>query len=131
MKYYKEINGKLVEPPKNLRKPDGSYIINYNLNEEQLIKDGYLQYTDTQVQVINNEEETLNVQNMTFSKLKVKEKLVEIGIWETLKESLTENEYEDLLLAKDLAFDNPTFIKFYIQLKDQIENIDDILMTCI
>lgn len=133
MKYFKEIDGKLVEPPKNYRKNDGSVIINYNLNEEQLIQDGYRQYTDEEIQRYNqnNEEKTPMIQSMSFSKLKVKEKLMEMEIWETLKASLTENEYEDLLLAKDLAFDNPTFVKFYNQLKEQIENIDDILMQCI
>lgn len=133
MKYFKEIDGKLVEPPKNYRKNDGSVIINYNLNKEQLIQDGYRQYTDEEIQRYNqnNEEKTPMIQSMSFSKLKVKEKLMEMEIWETLKASLTENEYEDLLLAKDLAFDNPTFVKFYNQLKEQIENIDDILMQCI
>ena len=79
----------------------------------------------------NNESEIESIENKSFSKLKVKEKLVELGIWETLKNSLSESEYEDLLLAKDLAFDNVTFVKFYNQLKEQIPNIDAILMECI
>ena len=66
-----------------------------------------------------------------FSKLKVKEKLVELNLWSTIKNSLTEDEYEDLLLADDFAFDNELFVKFYNQLKNQLENIDEILMTCV
>lgn len=136
MKYYKVVNGELVKPPKNYRKKDGSVIINYDLNTEQLIKDGYREFADEEVQFYynnqnNNEVELESIENKSFSKLKVKEKLVELGIWEILKNSLTETEYEDLLLAKDLAFDNPTFVKFYNQLKEQIPNIDAILMECI
>lgn len=135
MEYYKIIDGKLVKPPKNYKRMDGSVIINYNLNINQLIKDGYRPFTDEEIQSFKNENdentEIDSIENKSFSKLKVKEKLVELGIWETLKSSLTETEYEDLLLAKDLAFDNQTFVKFYNQLKEQIQNIDAILMECV
>ena len=136
MEYYKVIDGKLVKAPKNLKRDDGSVIINYNLNVDQLIKDGYRTMSNEEIQFFyneqnNNEPEIDSIENKSFSKLKVKEKLVELGIWETLKSSLTETEYEDLLLAKDLAFDNQTFVKFYNQLKEQIPNIDMILKECI
>ncbi len=137
MSYFKEINGKLVKPPKNFKNIDGSIICNFNLNEVKLIENGYRNYTDEEVQEFleaNQEEtnnESNNIQSYSFSKLKVKEKLVELNIWSSLKESLTEDEYEDLLLAKDLAFDNPIFVKFYNQLKLTIPDIDEILMDCI
>ena len=137
MSYFKEINGKLVAPPKNFKNIDGSIICNFNLNEVKLIENGYKNYTDEEVQEFleANQEETSdesnNIQSYSFSKLKVKEKLVELNIWSSLKESLTEDEYEDLLLAKDLAFDNPIFVKFYNQLKLTIPDIDEILMECI
>ena len=137
MSYFKAINGKLVAPPKNFKNIDGSIICNFNLNEVKLIENGYRNYTDEEVQEFleaNQEEtndESNNIQSYSFSKLKVKEKLVELNIWSSLKESLTEDEYEDLLLAKDLAFDNPIFVKFYNQLKLTIPDIDEILMDCI
>lgn len=136
MNYYKIVDGKLIKPPKNYRRDDGSVIINYNLNINKLIEDGYRNFTNEELQAYydeqkNNEAENISIEDRSFSKLKVKEKLVELGIWETIKNSLSESEYEDLLLAKDLAFDNPTFVKFYNQLKDQIQNIDAILMECI
>ena len=134
--YFKIENDKLVTPPRNFKNQDGSIIINFYLNEEKLIEKGYRQFTDEEIIAFNEEHNIIpetsepDIRSMSFSKLKVKEKLVELEIWDTLKSSLTDDEYEDLLLAKDLAFDNPTFVKFYDQLKIQIPNIDDILIEC-
>lgn len=130
MSYFKEVNGKLVSPPKNFKNQDGSIIINFNLNEEKLIEQGYRQYTDEEIQQYNAEQEGPDITSYRFSKLKVKEKLVELNLWTTIKNSLTEDEKDDLFLANDFAFDNTTFVKFYNQLKNQIQNIDEILIQC-
>lgn len=70
------------------------------------------------------------IKSMRFSKLKVKQKLVELNLWQTLKDSMSENEYEDLMIADDFAFDNELFVKFYNTLKEQIDDIDNLLLDC-
>lgn len=70
------------------------------------------------------------IKSMRFSKLKVKQKLVELNLWQTLKDSMSEDEYEDLMIADDFAFDNELFVKFYNTLKEQIDDIDNLLLDC-
>lgn len=70
------------------------------------------------------------IKSMRFSKLKVKQKLVELNLWQTLKDSMSEDEYEDLMIADDFAFDNELFVKFYNILKEQIDDIDNLLLDC-
>lgn len=70
------------------------------------------------------------IKSMRFSKLKVKQKLVELNLWQTLKDSMSEDEYEDLMIADDFAFDNELFVKFYNTLKEQINDIDNLLLDC-
>lgn len=69
--------------------------------------------------------------NMRFSKLAVKSKLKELGLWDGVKNQLSEDEYEDLLIADDLAFDNEIFVRVYESLKPSIPNIDEFLKLCI
>lgn len=69
--------------------------------------------------------------NMRFSKLAVKGKLKELGLWDVIKNQLSEDEYEDLLIADDLAFDNEIFVRVYESLKPSIPNIDEFLKLCI
>ena len=69
--------------------------------------------------------------NMRFSKLAVKSKLKELGLWDVIKNQLSEDEYEDLLIADDLAFDNEIFVRVYESLKPSIPNIDEVLKLCI
>jgi hypothetical protein len=72
-----------------------------------------------------------DIKTLRFSKLAVKAKLKELGLWETITKTLNEDEYEDLLIADDFAFDNELFVRVYESLKPQIPNIDEILRQCI
>ena len=72
-----------------------------------------------------------DIKTLRFSKLSVKAKLKELGLWETITKTLNEDEYEDLLIADDFAFDNELFVRVYESLKPQIPNIDEILRQCI
>ena len=133
MKYYKEQNNQLIEAPINFIEQDGTMIFNFNINEIKLLEYGYKAMTDQEVEQYYSDKEKAedNIELYRFSKLKVKEKLVELNLWNTIKNSLTDDEYENLLLANDLAFDNEIFIKFYNQLKQQLPNINEILKQCI
>lgn len=133
MKYYKEQNNQLIEAPINFIEQDGTMIFNFNINEIKLLEYGYKAMTDQEVEYYYSDKEKAedNIELYRFSKLKVKEKLVELNLWNTIKNSLTDDEYENLLLANDLAFDNEIFIKFYNQLKQQLPNINEILKQCI
>jgi hypothetical protein len=75
--------------------------------------------------------ETADITKKRFSKLAIKYKLKELGIWDIVKASLTDDEYEDLLIADDFAFDNELFVKVYESLKLQIPNIDELLAACV
>ena len=127
MKYYKEQNNQLIEAPINFIEQDGTMIFNFNINEIKLLEYGYKAMTDQEVEYYYSDKEKAedNIELYRFSKLKVKEKLVELNLWNTIKNSLTDDEYENLLLANDLAFDNEIFIKFYNQLKQQLPNINE------
>ena len=77
------------------------------------------------------QEPVKKLTDMRFSKLAVKCKLKELGLWDGIKEQLSEDEYEDLLIADDFAFDNELFVKVYESLKPSIPNIDEILKACV
>lgn len=77
------------------------------------------------------QEPDKEILNMRFSKLAVKSKLKELCLWDVIKNQLSEDEYEDLLIADDLAFDNEIFVRVYKSLKPSIPNIDEVLKLCI
>ena len=92
-------------------------------NDQSLIlENGFAEYVYTAKQ--------LTKQDYRYSKRKIKNKLVQLGLWETVKENLTADDYEDLILSEDFAFDDQLFVKCYNMLKDKIENIDDLLTQC-
>lgn len=92
-------------------------------NDQKLILDsGYQIYVPKKVQI--------SVKHMRFNKRKIKNKLVELGYWKLIKDSLSEDEYEDLILSEDFAFDDPIFVKCYQMLKTIIEDIDSLLKEC-
>jgi hypothetical protein len=65
-----------------------------------------------------------------FSKYKVAQKLMELGLWDTLKNNLTDEQKEFLYLARDFTMNDPIFKAMYDQLKPTIPNIDDLLREC-
>lgn len=94
-------------------------------NDQQLIlANGY------QVYVPSNQPCIINVKQQRFSKYKVKQELEKLGLWQAVKQMITEQMYQDLLIADDFAFDDSSFIAIYEVLKDEIENIDQILLNC-
>lgn len=139
MKYYKK-NNKIFTLPiiiqqekeitKKQKKEDGSEIQikqvvkikTYTNNQKQILNAGYVEYTPVKIQI--------PITKMRFNKRKIKNKLVQLGFWSIIKSTLSENDYEDLILSEDFAFDDPLFVKCYQMLKDKIENIDDLLKSC-
>lgn len=92
-------------------------------NDQKLIlAAGYVVYTPVKKQI--------PITSMRFNKRKIKNKLVQLGFWNIIKSTLTEDEYEDLILSEDFAFDDPLFVKCYQMLKTKIQNIDDLLKSC-
>lgn len=92
-------------------------------NDQSLIlENGFTEYIYTTKQ--------LTKQDYRYNKRKIKNKLVELGYWSLIKENLTEDEYQNLILSEDFAFDDELFVKCYNMLKDKIENIDDLLTQC-
>lgn len=65
-----------------------------------------------------------------YSKRKIKSKLVQLGYWNLIKESLTDDQYQDLLLSDDFAFDDELFVRCYQLLKTKLDNIDELLLEC-
>ena len=138
MKYYKIEDNKLIEAPINFTTQDNITICNFNINQEKLLEYGYIPLSEQDIQNFNKKQEDNKIENQIknitsyrFSKLKVKQKLSELRLWNSIKNALTQDQYQDLLLANDFSFDNEIFVKFYNQLKLKIENIDEILIQCI
>lgn len=138
MKYYKIEDNKLIEAPINFTTQDNITICNFNINQEKLLEYGYIPLSEQDIQNFNKKQEDnkkenqiKNITSYRFSKLKVKQKLSELRLWNSIKNALTQDQYQDLLLANDFSFDNEIFVKFYNQLKLKIENIDEILIQCI
>lgn len=94
-------------------------------NDQQLIlANGY------QIYVPSNQPVVIDVKKQRFSKYKVKQELEKLGLWQAVKQMITEQMYEDLLIADDFAFDDSSFISIYEVLKDEIPNIDQLLLNC-
>jgi len=126
--YGKIIDGKFEEAPVNFKTENG-IIINFNLNKKMMKKYGYKAFTEQEIQELNPVVE-VPIQALKFSKLKVKNALSDLGLWVEVKNTMTEEEYEDFMIAQDLSFDNEAFVKFYNLLKLQVSNIDDVLRGC-
>lgn len=127
-KYYKVIDGKLVEAPVNLWSENG-VIMNFNVNKKALKKHGYKIFSAEEIAEYISTEDP--IENYRFSKLKVKHALQDLGLWQSVKNSMTEDELEDFIYAQDLSFENACFTKFYEMMKEQIDNVDDVLRGCI
>ena len=96
--------------------------ITYTNNQKLILEAGYIVYTPKKVQI--------DVKRLRFNKRKIKNKLVQLGYWNLIKQTLTEDEYEDLILSEDFAFDDEIFVKCYQMLKTKIKDIDAILKEC-
>ncbi len=78
---------------------------------------------------IHPEEPALT--GLVFSKYKVAQKLMELGIWESVKAGLSESQKDFLYLAQDFSLNDANFAALYEQLKPQIPNMDVLLRECV
>lgn len=97
-------------------------IATYTNDQKLILNSGYQIYVPKKVQI--------DIKRLRFNKRKIKNKLVQLGYWNLIKQTLTEDEYEDLILSEDFAFDDEIFVKCYQMLKTKIEDIDSILKEC-
>lgn len=97
-------------------------VVVYTTDEKTIFANGYTKYVPN--------KKGLTKQHYRYNKRKIKNKLVELGLWETVKEKLTADEYEDLILSEDFSFDDPLFVNCYDMLKPMIKNIDELLVEC-
>lgn len=112
----KQEDGSIKEVRKNIK------VTSYTNNQKLILEAGYTVYTPKKIEV--------DIKRFRFNKRKIKNKLVQLGYWNLIKESLTEDEYEDLILSQDFAFDDDLFVKCYQMLKTKITDIDVILKEC-
>lgn len=68
---------------------------------------------------------------LIFSKYKVVQKLMDLGMWEYVKSSLSEEQKEFLYLAQDFRLSDQNFYEIYSQLQPDISNIDSLLRECV
>jgi hypothetical protein len=110
--------------------PDEGKLLYNKVKPNSLMKEIYLPKKFTEAQINEKyaeisaglfdgteQEPVKKLTDMRFSKLAVKGKLKELGLWDGIKEQLSEDEYEDLLIADDFAFDNELFVRVYESLK--------------
>ena len=74
--------------------------------------------------------EEVPLEDLTFSKNKVVQKLMDLGMWESIKAKLTDTQKDFLYLAQDFRIDDPNFYAIYAQLQPSIPNIDVLLREC-
>ena len=74
--------------------------------------------------------EEVPLEDLTFSKYKVVQKLMELGMWESIKANLTDTQKDFFYLAQDFRIDDPNFYAIYAQLQPSISNIDVLLREC-
>ena len=74
--------------------------------------------------------EEVPLEDLTFSKYKVVQKLMELGMWESIKAKLTDTQKDFLYLAQDFRIEDPNFYAIYAQLQPSISNIDVLLREC-
>lgn len=88
-------------------------------------------WTNDQSIIVKNGFEKCDEKNYyRYNKRKIKNKLAELGYWQLVKNTLTADQYQDLILSEDFSFDDKLFVKCYQMLKAQIENIDELLIEC-
>ncbi len=75
--------------------------------------------------------EEVPLEDLTFSKYKVVQKLMDLGLWESIKAGLTDSQKDFLYLAQDFRMDDPNFYAIYSQLQPNIPNIDTLLWECV
>ena len=75
--------------------------------------------------------EEVPLEDLTFSKYKVVQKLMDLGLWESIKAGLTDFQKDFLYLAQDFRMDDPNFYAIYSQLQPNIPNIDTLLRECV
>ena len=75
--------------------------------------------------------EEVPLEDLTFSKYKVVQKLMDLGLWESIKAGLTDSQKDCLYLAQDFRMDDPNFYAIYSQLQPNIPNIDTLLRECV
>ena len=75
--------------------------------------------------------EEVPLEDLTFSKYKVVQKLMDLGLWESTKAGLTDSQKDFLYLAQDFRMDDPNFYAIYSQLQPNIPNIDTLLRECV
>ena len=74
--------------------------------------------------------EEVPLEDLTFSKYKVVQKLMELGMWESIKAKLTDTQKDFLYLAQDFRIKDPNFYAIYAQLQPSISNIEALLREC-
>ena len=75
--------------------------------------------------------EEVPLEDLTFSKYKVVQKLMDLGLWESIKAGLTDSQKDFLYLAQDFRMEDPNFHAIYSQLQPNIPNIDTLLRECV
>lgn len=68
---------------------------------------------------------------LVFSKYKVAQKLMELGLWDSVKNGLSEEQKDFLYLAQDFSLNDALFRSIYEQLKPHIADIDGVLRECV
>lgn len=132
MRQFKK-DGKIYNAPIKLNLDDK---IVFTTNQKLLSQHGFEVYTPPAPVYKQPELTTLR-----FNKRKVKNLLSTYGVWDTVKELLSEDAYEDLILSEDFAFDDPLFQQCYDSLKINIAagaiegvpsdlDIDQLLRQC-
>ena len=75
--------------------------------------------------------EEVPLEELTFSKYKVVQKLIDLGLWGNIKAGLTDDQKDFLYLAQDFKLSDPNFYAIYSQLYPNIQNIDALLRECV
>ena len=75
--------------------------------------------------------EEVPLEELTFSKYKVVQKLMDLGLWGNIKAGLTDDQKDFLYLAQDFKLSDPNFYAIYSQLHPNIPNIDTLLRECV
>ena len=75
--------------------------------------------------------EEVQLEELTFSKYKVVQKLMDLGLWGNIKAGLTDDQKDFLYLAQDFKLSDPNFYAIYSQLHPNIPNINTLLRECV
>ena len=75
--------------------------------------------------------EEVPLEELTFSKYKVVQKLMDLELWSDIKAGLTDDQKDFLYLAQDFKLSDPNFYDIYSRLQPNIPNIDIFLRECV